>query len=59
MKNQVKKIVIKSGITSISENAFNYLPNLKEVVIETVSTLLERKLLLSALILKQSLCQTA
>ena len=34
MKNQVKKIVIKSGITSISENAFNYLPNLKEVVIE-------------------------
>lgn len=34
MKNQVKKIVIKSGITSISENAFNYLPNLKEVVVE-------------------------
>ena len=32
--NQVKKIVIKSGITTISENAFNYLPNLKEVVIE-------------------------
>lgn len=34
IKNQVKKVVIKSGITSISEAAFKYLPYLKEVEIE-------------------------
>ena len=55
-----KKNSYKIGITSISENAFNYLPNLKEVVIENGVHTVERKLfLLSALILKQSLCQTA
>ena len=34
LKKQIKKIVIKSGITSISDNAFASLPALKEVVIE-------------------------
>lgn len=32
--SQVKKVVIKSGITSISEKAFAYLPALEEVEIE-------------------------
>ena len=34
IKNQVKKIVIKSGITSICEKAFTSLPALKEVEVE-------------------------
>ena len=34
IKNQVKKIVIKSGITSICESAFTRLPALKEVEVE-------------------------
>ena len=34
IKNQVKKVVIKSGITSISDKAFISLPNLEEVEIE-------------------------
>ena len=34
LKKQIKKIVIKSGITSISEGAFSSLPAVKEVVIE-------------------------
>lgn len=34
LKKQIKKIVIKSGITSISDNAFASLPAVKEVVIE-------------------------
>ena len=34
IKNQVKKVVIKSGITSISDNAFSSLPKLEEVEIE-------------------------
>ena len=33
-KDQIKKIVIKSGITEIPENAFSYLTNLESVVIE-------------------------
>lgn len=33
--NRVKTIVIQSGITSIPENAFNYMENLKEVKIQT------------------------
>ena len=34
LKKQIKKIVIKSGITSISEGAFSSLPAVEEVVIE-------------------------
>lgn len=34
IQNKVKKIVIKTGITSISDNAFDFLPALEEVEIE-------------------------
>jgi len=33
-KNQVKKIVIKSGITSICESAFTRLPAIEEVEVK-------------------------
>lgn len=35
IKGKVKKIVIKSGITSIPSNEFQYFSNLKEVVLES------------------------
>ena len=34
IKNQIRKVIIKPGITSISERAFVYLPELKEVDIQ-------------------------
>nr|WP_295277770.1 leucine-rich repeat domain-containing protein [uncultured Blautia sp.] len=34
IQNRIKKIVIKTGITSVSDNAFTYLPSLEEVEIE-------------------------
>ena len=34
LQNKVTKIVVKRGVTSISENAFTYFDNLEEVVIE-------------------------
>lgn len=34
LQDKVTKIVVKRGVTSISENAFTYFDNLKEVVIE-------------------------
>lgn len=43
IKDQVKKIVIKSGITSISEGAFKYLPNLQEVEIENGLKTIEKE----------------